>query len=37
VAHGYEIVHTHFPGWKFSAAQAVADGGLHGRCWWAMP
>jgi 2-keto-4-pentenoate hydratase len=31
VAHGYEIVHTHFPGWKFSAAQAVADGGLHGR------
>ncbi len=31
MAHGYEIVHTHFPGWKFSAAQAVADGGLHGR------
>lgn len=31
VAHGYEIVHTHFPGWKFSAAQGVADGGLHGR------
>ena len=31
VAHGYEIVHTHFPGWKFTAAQAVADGGLHGR------
>jgi len=31
VAHGYEIVHTHFPGWKFSAAQAVADGCLHGR------
>jgi 2-keto-4-pentenoate hydratase len=31
IAHGYEIVHTHFPGWKFSAAQAVADGGLHGR------
>jgi 2-keto-4-pentenoate hydratase len=30
IAHGYEIVHTHFPGWKFSAAQAVADGGLHG-------
>jgi 2-keto-4-pentenoate hydratase len=30
VAHGYEIVHTHFPGWKFTAAQAVADGGLHG-------
>jgi 2-oxo-3-hexenedioate decarboxylase len=31
VAHGFEIVHTHFPGWKFTAAQAVADGGLHGR------
>jgi 2-keto-4-pentenoate hydratase len=30
VAHGYEIVHTHFPSWKFTAAQAVADGGLHG-------
>ncbi|WP_296923068.1 hypothetical protein [Polaromonas sp.] len=24
-------MHTHFPGWKFSAAQAVADEGLHGR------
>ena len=31
VAHGFEIVHTHFPGWKFTAAQAVADEGLHGR------
>ncbi|MES2686267.1 MAG: hydratase [Pseudomonadota bacterium] len=31
VAHGFEIVHTHFAGWKFSAAQAVADEGLHGR------
>ena len=30
VAHGFEIVHTHFPGWKFTAAQAVADAGLHG-------
>jgi len=30
IAHGFEIVHTHFPGWKFSGAQAVADGGLHG-------
>ena len=26
MAHGFEIVHTHFPGWKFSGAQAVADG-----------
>ena len=31
VAHGIEIVHTHCPGWKFTAAQAVADAGLHGR------
>ncbi|MDO9405603.1 MAG: hydratase [Polaromonas sp.] len=31
LAHGYEIVHTHFPGWKFTAAQGVADGSLHGR------
>lgn len=30
VAHGFEIVHTHFPDWKFTAAQAVADAGLHG-------
>ena len=30
MAHGFEIVHTHFPGWKFSGSQAVADGGLHG-------
>lgn len=30
-AHGFEIVHTHFPGWKFTAAQAAADAGLHGR------
>jgi 2-keto-4-pentenoate hydratase len=30
MAHGFEIVHTHFPGWRFSGAQAVADGGLHG-------
>jgi 2-keto-4-pentenoate hydratase len=29
IAHGFEIVHTHFPGWKFTAAQAVADAGLH--------
>ncbi|CDS53927.1 2-oxo-hepta-3-ene-1,7-dioic acid hydratase [Polaromonas sp. CG9_12] len=30
VAHGFEIVHTHFSHWKFTAAQAVADAGLHG-------
>lgn len=32
VAHGVEIVHTHFDGWQFGgAADTVADFGLHGR------
>jgi 2-oxo-3-hexenedioate decarboxylase len=31
VAPGFEIVQSHAPGWKFSAAETVADGGLHGR------
>lgn len=31
VAPGFEIVHTHMPGWKFEAPDTVADGGLHGR------
>jgi 2-oxo-3-hexenedioate decarboxylase len=30
VAHGIEIVQSHFPGWKFQAADTVADSGLHG-------
>jgi len=30
IAHGFEIVHTHFPGWKFQAADTKADNGLHG-------
>jgi 2-oxo-3-hexenedioate decarboxylase len=30
VAHGFEIVQSHFPDWKFSAADTIADGGLHG-------
>ena len=30
VAHGFEIVQSHFAGWKFQAADTVADGGLHG-------
>ena len=29
VAAGFEIVQSHLPDWKFNAAQAVADGGLH--------
>ncbi|MFY9511605.1 MAG: fumarylacetoacetate hydrolase family protein [Rubrivivax sp.] len=30
VAHGFELVQSHYPGWKFQAADTVADGGLHG-------
>lgn len=30
VAHGFEIVHSIFPGWKFTAADTVAGFGLHG-------
>ncbi|MEE4314140.1 MAG: hypothetical protein V2J11_06560 [Desulfofustis sp.] len=29
VAHGIEIVQSHFPGWKFKAADTIADWGLH--------
>ncbi len=29
VAHAFEIVHCHFPDWKFQAPDAVADGALH--------
>jgi 2-keto-4-pentenoate hydratase len=29
VAHGFEIVQSHYPGWKFQAADTIADGGLH--------
>lgn len=31
VAHGVEIVHTHFDDWRFEAADTVADFALHGR------
>lgn len=30
VAHAFEIVQSHYPGWKFSAADVVADDVLHG-------
>jgi 2-keto-4-pentenoate hydratase len=29
VAPGFEIVQSHLPDWKFTAADTVADGGLH--------
>lgn len=31
VAHGFEIVQSHFPAWKFRAPDTVADASLHGR------
>ena len=31
VAHGFEIVDTHFAGWRFAAADTIADFALHGR------
>jgi 2-keto-4-pentenoate hydratase len=30
IAHGFEIVQCHFADWQFSAADAIADGSLHG-------
>jgi len=30
VAHAFEIVQSHFPGWKFQAADTIADSALHG-------
>jgi len=30
VAHGFEIVHSIYPGWKFAAPDTVAAFGLHG-------
>lgn len=30
VAHAFEIVQSHFPGWRFKAADTVADCSLHG-------
>ncbi len=31
LAHGFEIVHTHFDAWKVDAAECQADVALHGR------
>lgn len=31
VAHGFELVHTHFDNWRFTAPDTVADFALHGR------
>ncbi|MCX8004579.1 MAG: decarboxylase [Burkholderiaceae bacterium] len=31
IAHGFEIVQSHFAGWKFTAPDTIADNGLHGK------
>lgn len=31
IAPGFEIVQSHYPGWKFAAADCTASWGLHGR------
>lgn len=30
IAHGIEIVQSHFPGWKFTRPDTIADSALHG-------
>jgi 2-keto-4-pentenoate hydratase len=30
IAHGFEIVQTHYPQWKFKLSDSIADFGLHG-------
>ncbi len=37
VAHGFEMVQSHYPGWKFQAPDAIADGGLHARLLVGQP
>jgi 2-oxo-3-hexenedioate decarboxylase len=37
IAHGFEIVQSIFPGWRFKAADCVADGGLHGVYFYGPP
>lgn len=36
-AHGFEIVQSHFPGWKFQAADTVVDRVLHGALLYGEP
>ena len=30
IAHGFEIVQSHYPGWKFAVADTIANSALHG-------
>jgi 2-keto-4-pentenoate hydratase len=37
IAHGFEIVQSHFPGWNFRAPDTIADGSLHARLYVGEP
>lgn len=37
VAHGFEIVHSIFPGWRFRAPDTIAAFGMHGALLYAPP
>ena len=37
VAHGFEIVQSHYSGWKFNAADTTADSALHGMLFVGEP
>jgi 2-oxo-3-hexenedioate decarboxylase len=37
VAHGFEIVQSHFPGWKVKAPDTVANCGMHARLFVGPP
>ncbi len=37
VAHAFEIVHTHYEGWRFTPADTAADFALHGRLFVGPP
>jgi 2-oxo-3-hexenedioate decarboxylase len=37
IAHTYEIVQSHFPAWRFQAADTIADASLHGALFVGEP
>lgn len=37
VAHGFEIVHSIFPGWRFRVADTIAGFGMHGALLYGPP
>jgi 2-keto-4-pentenoate hydratase len=37
VAHGFEMVQSHYSGWKFQAPDAIADWGMHARLLVGQP